>query len=51
VEDFPFTYADAGVTSLMGLVSIMATEILHRAVSIYLDFIDGKETEAFAFEE
>ena len=32
VEHFPFPDTDASVTALMGLVTVMATEVLHRAV-------------------
>ena len=50
VKDFPFTNADAGMTALMGLVAVMATEVLHRAIIRDCYFIDGKEAETFAFE-
>ena len=50
VKDFPFTNADAGMTALMGLVAVMATEVLHGAVVGDGYFIDGKEAETFAIE-
>lgn len=48
MEQFPFTDADAGVAALMRLVTIVTTEVLHGAVIGNDDFINGKETEAFA---
>ena len=48
VEDFPLANADAGMTALMSLVTVMATEVLHRTVIRDCYFIDGKETEALA---
>ena len=50
VKDFPFTNADAGMTALMGLITVVATEVLHGAVIGYCYFIDGKEAETFAIE-
>ena len=50
MEDLPFSDADAGVTSLVGLVTVMATEILYRAIVRDFDFIDGKKTETLATE-
>ena len=50
VKDFPFTTANAGMTALMGLVAVMATEVLHRAIIRDCYFIDGKEAETFATE-
>ena len=32
VEDFPLANGDAGMTALVGLVAVMATEVLHGAV-------------------
>ena len=51
MEDFPFANADAGMTALVGLVAVMAAEVLHGASSIDSDFIDGKETEALACKQ
>ena len=50
VEHFPFPDTDASVTALMGLVTIVTTEILHSASSIDFDFINGKKTETLASE-
>ena len=50
MEDFPFTDADAGVTPLMGLVTIVATQVLHGAVGVDFNLIDGKEAEALAIK-
>jgi hypothetical protein len=51
VEDFPFANTDAGMTALVGLVAVMAAEVLHGASSIDSNFIDGKETEALACKQ
>jgi hypothetical protein len=32
VEDFPLADTDAGVTALVGLIAVMTSEVLHRAV-------------------
>ena len=50
VKDLPLTNADAGMTALMGLVTIVTTEILHSAGSIDFDFINGKNTETLSIE-
>ena len=48
VEDFPLSYADAGMAALMGLVAVLTTKVLHRSVIRDFNLIDGKETEALA---
>ena len=50
VEHFPFPDTNASMTALMGLVTIVTTEILHSAGSIDFDFINGKKTETLASE-
>ena len=40
VENFPLTHADAGMTTLVGLVTIMAAEVVHGAVRGDGDLID-----------
>ena len=50
VEQFPLPNLDAGVAALMRLVAVLAAEVVHHAVISYGDFIDGKQTETFAFE-
>ena len=47
MEDFPFADADAGVTALVGLVTVMTTEVLHVTVIRDGYLINGKEAEAF----
>lgn len=49
MEDFPFTNADTGMTCLMGLIAIMATEVLHSTLIANDDFIDGKKTDKTIF--
>ena len=44
VEDFPLANADAGMTALVSLVTVMAAEILHRAIIRDFDLIDEKKT-------
>ena len=36
------------MTALVGLVTVMATQVLHGAIRIDGNFIDGKEAEALA---
>ena len=48
MEQFPLADTNAGMTALMGLVTVVTTEILHGAVIGYGNFIDGKKTEALA---
>ena len=48
MKDLPFINTDAGVTALMGLVTVMTTEVLHNAVARDSDFIDRKDTKTFA---
>jgi hypothetical protein len=50
VEDFPLANADAGMTALVSLVTVMAAEILHRAIIRDFDLIDEKKTEALTTE-
>ena len=50
VEDFPLANADAGMTALMSLVTVMATEVLHRTSRVDFDFINGKNTETLSIE-
>ena len=40
VENFPLTHADAGMTTLVGLVTIMTAEIVHGAIRGNRDLID-----------
>ena len=40
VENFPLTLADAGMTTLVGLVTIMTAEIVYGAVRGDGDLID-----------
>ena len=40
VENFPLTHADAGMTTLVGLVAIMTAEIVYGAVRGDGDLID-----------
>ena len=39
VEQFPLADADAGVTALMGLVTIVTSEVLYGASRVHFDFI------------
>ena len=48
MEDFPFADADAGVTALMCLVTVVTTEELHGTVIRDGYLINGKEAETFA---
>ena len=41
VEDFPLANADAGVTALVSLVAVMATQVLHGAIVSNSDLING----------
>lgn len=50
MENFPLADTDSGVTTLVSLVAVMTSEVLHRAVDRDADFIDGKEAKAFAVE-
>ena len=45
MHDFPVTYADTCVTPLMALVAIMTAKVLHLALTVNGNFIDGKEAE------
>ena len=51
VEDFPLANADAGMTALVSLVTVMAAELLHRAIIRDFDLIDEKKTEALTTEK
>ena len=46
VQYLPIADTDAGVTALMTLVTIVAAEVMHMALFVDGDFIDGEETEA-----
>ena len=48
VKQFPVTYADAGVASLMALVAIVATQVFQFAFAVSLHFIDGEQAKALA---
>ena len=50
MEDFPLADADTGVTALMRLVTVMATEVLHGAIIRDGYFIDGKKAKTRAIE-
>ncbi len=50
MEDFPLADTDAGMATLMSLVAIMTTEVLHSASRVDFDFINGKKTKTFAIE-
>ena len=48
VEDFPLADADAGVTALVSLVAVMATQVLHGAIVSNSDLINGENAKALA---
>ena len=50
VEQFPLADADAGVTALMGLVTIVTTEVLYGASRVHFDFINRKKAETLSIE-
>ena len=50
MQYFPIAYADAGVTALMTLVAIVAAEVMHIALFVDGDLINGKKTEAGTVE-
>ena len=48
VKQFPVTYADAGVASLVALVAIVATQVFQFAFAVNLHFVDGEQAKALA---
>lgn len=50
VEHLPFSYADASMTALMRLVTIVTTKILHGASRTYFYLVNSENTKASATE-
>ena len=50
MQNLPVAYADAGVTALMALVSIVTAKILHLTLLVNSDFIDREKTETRTIE-
>ena len=46
MKNLPVAYTDAGVTALMALVAIVTAKVLHLALLVDSNFIDGKKSEA-----
>ena len=50
MQYLPIADADAGVAALMTLVAIVAAEVMHIALFVDGDLINGKKTEAGTVE-
>ena len=50
MENLPLADADAGVTTLMSLIAVVTTEVLHGASRVDGNFVDGKKSETFSAE-
>ena len=50
MQNLVFSYRDSGMTTLVVLVSIIATYIIHVSVLVNVDFIYMADSQAFANE-